>query len=522
LTCRQGRAIFDLVLQPKSAPKTDKLVKKDAQRITPMGKPAILCVNVIQCKLNSLLIVCFAFLLAIFDVQGFNKDSVELSGVGIYETDFLPPSFHKEKRETLRSLMPDNSVAVLFSSPIKNRSNDVDYAFHQDPSFYYLTGLKEPHALLLVFKEVQEINGTYSNEVLYLQPHDEKEERWNGKRMGVQGAVELLGFSTGYANFKFAVHDFNFPSFDKVLYVDDPSLIMDNNNDRGDLYSLNKHFFLKQDSNLTNLDSRLLKEIMASIREIKSEVEIGLLQKAIDITCKAQIELMQTLEPGMTEYQSEALIEYVFKNEGAEHPGFPSIVGGGENSCILHYTNNRKTLEDGDLIVVDVGAEYHSYTADVTRTIPVNGTFSEEQRIIYDIVLKAQTEGIRACVPGNKFWAANEKAIEIIADGLLGNGIIAKREEYRNYFMHGTSHYLGLDVHDVGLYGSLKPGNVLTVEPGIYIPIGANCDEKWWNIGIRIEDDILITPTGYNVLSGCVPKSVAEIEQLMSKDNTHR
>jgi Xaa-Pro aminopeptidase len=266
----------------------------------------------------------------------------------------------------------------------------------------------------------------------------------------------------------------------------------------------------------------MLKEMLASIRELKSDEEVGLLQKAIDITCNAQIELMQNLEPGMAEYQAEALVEYVFKKEGAEQPGFPSILGGGENSCILHYTSNRKTMYEGELLVVDIGAEYHGYTADITRTMPVSGIFTREQGIIYDIVLKAQMEGIESCMPGNKFWSANEKAIDIIATGLMDNGIITRREDYRNYFMHGTSHYLGLDVHDVGLYGSLEPGNVLTVEPGIYIPIGSNCDKKWWNIGVRIEDDILITKTGYKVLSDCVPKSIAEIEQIMNPEKTQK
>ncbi|MBL4657887.1 MAG: Xaa-Pro dipeptidase [Flavobacteriales bacterium] len=255
---------------------------------------------------------------------------------------------------------------------------------------------------------------------------------------------------------------------------------------------------------------------MASLREVKLDEEMVLLRKAIDITCNAQRNLMQKIKVGHAEYQAEALIEYVFKSEGAEYPGFPSIVGAGENSCILHYTANRKKLLANDLVVVDIGAEYHGYSADVTRTFPVNGKFSKEQMLIYNIVLEAQEAGIKACIPGNRFWAANNAATAVIKKRLFQLNLITERHQYRDYFMHGTSHYLGLDVHDVGLNGNLKEGNVLTVEPGIYIPKGSPCDPKWWNIGVRIEDDILITKTGYEVLSDCIPKSVKEIEELMA------
>jgi Xaa-Pro aminopeptidase len=221
----------------------------------------------------------------------------------------------------------------------------------------------------------------------------------------------------------------------------------------------------------------------------------------------------------MTEYQAQAILEYFFKHFGAEYPGFPSILGAGENSCILHYVTNRRTLADGDLLVADVGAEYHGYTADVTRTLPVNGKFSPEQKIIYDIVLEAQTAGIKAARAGNKFTEPHNKATEIIQKRLMEQGIIKSPMEHRLYFMHGTSHYLGLDVHDAGLYGSLAPGNVITVEPGVYIPEGSPCDPKWWNIGVRIEDDILITKGEPVNLSGAAPRTTEQIEALMKEES---
>ena len=267
----------------------------------------------------------------------------------------------------------------------------------------------------------------------------------------------------------------------------------------------------------SNIDKRELHRIMGSLRQIKSDEEIVLMRKAINMTCDAQIELMKALKPSMTEYQSEAIVEYVFKKNGAEYPGFPSILGGGENSCIIHYTSNRKLLTDKDLLVSDIGAEYHGYTADVTRTLPVNGQFSEEQKIIYNIVLKAQQAGIDSCKVGNKFWTPHDAATKIITDELLKLGIIEKYFHVQRYFMHGTSHYLGLDVHDLGLNGPLEAGNVITVEPGIYIPEGSDCDPKWWNIGIRIEDDILITTNGPENLSAKAPREIEEIEALMKK-----
>ncbi len=447
-----------------------------------------------------------------------NTKALKINQFGIYDTDLLPASFHKKNREKLRSFMPNNSVAVFFSSPVKNRSNDVDFQYHQDPNFYYLTGLREPHSILILLKTPVDINGEQTNEVLFVQPKDESKEIWTGKRIGKIGAELLLEVETALDNTTFNAIDFNFEEFDQVFHFPLATDIKDNPFDKSDLNNLCLQFGAKlSKTEPDKINQSKPFEWLNRLREIKTEEELVLMRKAIAITCEAQIELIKALEPNMTEFQSEAIIEYIFKSNGAEYPGFPSILGSGENSCVLHYNTNRKTMTGDNLLVSDVGAEYHGYTADVTRTIPVNGTFSQEQKIIYDIVLKAQEAGIKKCKEGNSFWDPNIAATSVVSQELQKLGIIKSPIGVRKYFMHGTSHYLGLDVHDVGTYLPLKVNSVITVEPGIYIPEGSPCDKKWWNIGVRIEDDVLITSDKPEVLSDCIPKTTNEIEKLMKE-----
>ena len=284
-----------------------------------------------------------------------------------------------------------------------------------------------------------------------------------------------------------------------------------------DLFELSKIFNEKFSFPPSNGDSFLLGNILKRLREVKENEELVLLRKAVAMTCSAHLEKMKVLRPGMTEYQVQAVGEYIFKNSGAEYVGYSSICGGGVNACILHYETNRKTLKDGELILLDMGAEYHGYTADITRTLPVNGRFSTEQKIIYDLVLHARDSALTLCKPGSDFRDPHSAAVEVIKKGLKQLGIIQTESEYKNYFMHGTSHYLGLDVHDLGTYGKLKEGNVITVEPGIYIKSASNCDPKWWNIGVRIEDDVLITRNGNNNLSESLPVKTDDIEEIMKK-----
>ncbi len=454
----------------------------------------------------------------------FGQDSIpyptlkkSLEQYGIYDKDLLPPEFHESRREALRNLMPVNSLAVFFSNPIRNRSNDVDFEYHQDPNFYYLTGLNEPHAVVLIFKEAHKINGVMTDEIIFVQPRNARQETWVGKRFGTEGVKNVLKIDQAFSNQAFGRFNFRPSRMDHIYSITPKDDARDNPKDGGDLASLVKHF-RKKTANL-NVASQPLETWMASLREIKTKEEIYLLRKAIKLTCRAQIEIIKAVEPGWNEYQSEALVEYFFKSGGAEYTGFPSICGGGENSCILHYTSNRKPLIGSNMLVVDVGAEYHGYTADITRTIPIDGTFSPQEAAIYNLVKKAQQAGIDVALAGNKFWDPNTAATEIIANGLLELGVIDNRNDVRKYFIHGTSHYLGLDVHDPGLYAELKPGSVITVEPGIYIPEGSDCDKKWWNIGVRIEDDILITKDGPENLSESIPRDIPTIERLMKEES---
>lgn len=433
-----------------------------------------------------------------------------------YDSDLLSKEFHKGRREALRSEMPSNSVAVFFSNPVRNRSNDNDHTYHQDPNFYYLTGFTEPNAVLIILKNELAVNGVITNEIIYVPDNDPLDETWNGRRAGTEGASQLLGIATVKLTSGFDSLDLNFKSLEKLLYRL-PQGVVNEISENSDLYDLIESFKKKSNYPSENGDTRLLQKLMAGLREIKQPEEIALLKKSIEMSTTAHIEMMRKVEPGMTEYQVQAVGEYVFMKKGAEYVGYPSICGGGENSTILHYNTNRKTLTSADLILLDMGAEYHGYCADITRTIPVSGQFTIEQKIIYDLVLKAQEAGIAQCNKGNFFNDPHKAASSVIQDGLLELGIIKEKKDFKNYFMHATSHYLGLDVHDLGTFSNLTPGNVITVEPGIYIPEGSPCNPKWWNIGVRIEDDILITENGFVNLSVAVPKTTNAIESEMKK-----
>ncbi|SDW90019.1 Xaa-Pro aminopeptidase [Lutibacter oricola] len=444
--------------------------------------------------------------------------------------DYLSKDFHKERREALRNLMPKNSVAVFFANPVRNRANDVNFHYHQDPNFYYLTGSNEPHSLVLIFKENQTVNGNVFNEVLFVQERNETAELWDGKRLGIKGAQDDLGFRVAYNGKDFKSFNLDFSKFNKVLFEAFNNDVRNSNN-TADLFDLIKTFKSKISYSLLNAETvksddnfysskksnlNLLPYYMATLREIKTKEELKLLRKAVDISAVGQIEVMKAMHPKMSELEVQGIHEFVYKKYGAEYEGYPSIVGAGGNGCILHYIENNKTeIEDGKLVLMDLGAEYHGYTADVTRTIPTNGKFSKEQKAIYDLVFKAQTEAIKACKEGAHFGKLTIVSQKIINKGLAELGIISNEKEYHTYFPHGASHHIGLDVHDTSNYGKLKENMVITVEPGIYIPKGSDCDEKWWDIAVRIEDDILITKNGPENLSARAPRTSEAIEKMM-------
>lgn len=273
----------------------------------------------------------------------------------------------------------------------------------------------------------------------------------------------------------------------------------------------------KSSSSIINLQE--LGKMMATLREVKTAEELKLLNKAIQISAIGQVEVMKAMHPGMSEREIQGIHEFVFKKYGAEYEGYPSIVGGGHNGCVLHYIDNSKTKVGNDLVLMDLGAEYHGYTADVTRTIPANGTFTKEQKEIYDLVYRAQEAGIAAAKVGNAFGATDQAAREVINKGLVALGIVKSEAEARQYFPHGTSHYIGLDVHDAGNYGPLQENMVITVEPGIYIPENSDCDSKWWGIAVRIEDCILVTKNGPENLSAGAPRTSEAIEKTMKESS---
>ncbi len=507
-------------------------------------------------------------------------------GLGAQElpNDYLTPEFHAERRADVRSKMPENSVAVFFANPVRNRANDVDYHYHQDPNFYYLTGLKEPHAILMLFKEPQTIDGQQIQEVLFVQERDPLREQWDGYRLGVVGATEKLGFPHVYFNTDFTSFKANFETFERILFFDFKNDVRDNEAHDADLFSLIETFKqkvnypadfssqraslyryittsdaqssanvaqildrslrrderlaedpllssyktainerqrleLKQQmrAQLSNLDTETLGSILDELREVKYPEEVALLKKAIYISAVGQVEVMKAMHPGMSEREIQGVHEFVFKKYGAEYEGYPSIVGGGHNGCVLHYITNDKPQVGEDLVLMDLGAEYHNYTADVTRTIPADGTFTAEQRAIYDVVYEAQEAGIAASVVGAGMRAPHFAAVKVIEKGLMALGIIQDASEVRRYFPHGTSHYLGLDVHDAGTYSPFKHNTLITVEPGIYIPENSPCDPKWWGIAVRIEDDILITHDGPLNLSAYAPRTAEAIEAMMQQ-----
>lgn len=440
--------------------------------------------------------------------------------------DYLGKDFHAGRRDALRGQMPDNSVAVIFSYPVRNFSNDVDYFYHQNPDMYYFSGYKEPNSMLLIFKDDQaDSAGNKYNEVLFVQKRNALAEQWTGRRLGTEGAKEKLGFKVAFNGENFAGFPVDFSKFDKVLFDRLPDDIADSKRDKADLYDLVQQFKEKAgiaDDNAKDkrFDQRAYYQLTASLREIKTPEEMSLIRKAVEISCQGQNEVMKVVRPDMSELEIQGLHEYVHKKYGAEGVGYGSIIGAGENGCVLHYMENTKTRIGNTLLLMDVGAEYHGYTADVTRTIPAKGKFSPEEKLIYQLVYDAQEAAFKTLKNGSKWKDAEDAARNTITEGLLKLGIIKEKSEARKYYPHGLGHHIGLDVHDRGNYGTMKKDMVMTIEPGIYIPEGSNCDKKWWSIAVRIEDDALITENGYELLSHFAPRSIEDIEKLIAQKST--
>ena len=438
-------------------------------------------------------------------------------------TDYLPASFHAGRRDALRELMPANSLAVIFAYPTRTFSNDVQYIYHQNPDLYYFSGYKEPHSMLLIFKEAQSDSaGNSFNEVLFVQKKNAQMEQWTGKRMGIENAKSQLGFGTVMNGDDLQKFAFDFSKFDKILYDGFPADVADSKFDKADLFDLIRVFKQKTgvSADITadkRLDRTAFRKYTAQLREIKTPEEMELIRKAVEISCQGQNEVMKAIHANMSELEIQGLHEFVHKKYGAEHVGYGSIIGSGENGCTLHYEVNSKTRIGNEMILMDVGAEYHGYTADVTRTIPADGKFSAEEKIIYQLVYDAQEAAFKTLRDGAKWDDAENAARETITSGLVKLGIAKNKSEANEYYPHGLGHHIGLDVHDRGTYDKLKKDMVITIEPGIYIPQGSDCDKKWWSIAVRIEDDLLIKQDGYELLSHFAPRSIAEIEKMIGQ-----
>ena len=426
-----------------------------------------------------------------------------------------------ERRSELSKKVLENSAIIVSSSPVKSRISDTDYLYRQDSNFYYLSGYEEPESILLIRPYAKK-----DNFIIFCRDRDPLKEQWDGFRSGQTGAVQDFGADKSLS---ISSVDSLMPELlegAKNIYysMSSPCGLDQRINTWVDQIRLNTRAGAEPPQNLLSLDS-----VIHEMRLLKSDEEIEVMKQAAEITTEAHIRAMKAVKPGMFEYQLEAEYLYAFNKNGARAPAYNSIVGGGNNACILHYVENNSELKDGDVVLVDAGCEYKYYASDVTRTFPVNGSFTEEQKQIYSVVLEAHKQSMDQLKPGNKWNLAHEKSVEVIVEGLIDLGIIksSKKEaidtgEYSKYYMHRIGHWLGMDVHDVGSYKQdgdwrdLEPGMVMTIEPGIYILDSLEgVEDKWKGIGVRIEDDVLVTKKGFEVLTPDIPRSIEEVESTV-------
>ena len=421
----------------------------------------------------------------------------------------LPKEEFGERRTRIFAQMQPNSALLLFSEIEKRRNNDCSYPFRQDSYFWYLTGFNEPNAALLLLKTEQT-----EKAIIFLRPRDPLLETWNGRRLGVERAPQQLNVNEAYSIEEFAtVLPKILKNLTALYYVPE-------------IHTWGDKLVAESAVNFSEILD--WQPMLSEMRLIKSPNEIRLMQQAGQITALGHIKAMQTTRPNCFEYEIESDILHEFNRHCARFPSYNSIVAGGNNACILHYTENDCPLNDGDLVLIDAGCEFAMYAGDITRTFPVNGKFSQPQREIYELVLKAQKRAIELLIPGNSIKQANDEVIRIKTQGLVDLGILKgdvdtliEQQAYRQFYMHGLGHWLGLDVHDVGSYGQdkqriLEIGMVITVEPGIYISEDADVPEQYKGIGVRIEDNLLMTEYGNKILTAAAPKEIADIENLMN------
>lgn len=433
----------------------------------------------------------------------------------------IPKSEFKRRRRHLMQTVGRDAIVVLAAAPERIRNNDAHYPYRQDSDFHYLTGFGEPEAVLVLVP-----GRAQGGEILFCRDRDPERERWDGPRLGVEGAERELGID----------HAFPIDDIDDIL----PGLLEDRSRvyyhlGRDPEFDLRLMGWINRVRARVRLGARPPHEVVAlghvlhEMRLLKSRAELRVMQRAARISAAAHVRAMGAARPGLTESTVEAELLHAFRSAQAV-PAYEPIVAAGANACVLHYRANRAELRDGDLLLIDAGAEVDCYASDITRTFPVNGRFTPEQRVLYDLVLEAQLAAIEAVRPGNSWIAPHEAAVRVLTRGLVRLGLLKgsveanlREHAYRRFYMHKTGHWLGLDVHDVGdyridgEYRELEPGMVLTVEPGLYVDPGEkSVDRRFRGIGIRIEDDVVVTREGPLVLTGDVPKDPDRIEQLIA------
>ncbi|WP_426506103.1 Xaa-Pro aminopeptidase [Serratia proteamaculans] len=426
------------------------------------------------------------------------------------------------RRQALLAKMAPASAAIIFSAPEATRSADTEYPYRQNSDFWYLTGFNEPEAVLILVKSDE----THNHSVLFNRVRDLAAETWFGRRLGQEAAPAKLGvdralpFSEINDQLPLLLNGLDVVYHAQGQYAYADQILFDA------LDKLRKGFRQNLQAPATLTDWR---PWLHEMRLFKSSEEMVIMRRAGEISALAHTRAMEKCRPGMFEYQLEAEIHHEFTRLGARSPSYNTIVGGGDNACILHYTENESELRDGDLVLIDAGCEFKGYAGDITRTFPVNGKFSRPQRAVYDIVLASLTRALEMFKPGISIRVVNDEVVRIMITGMVELGILKGEVEqliaeqaHRPFYMHGLGHWLGLDVHDVGHYGTpdrdrtLEPGMVLTVEPGLYIAPDADVPEQYRGMGIRIEDDILITATGIENLTASVVKDADAIEALMA------
>ena len=433
----------------------------------------------------------------------------------------LSPKACAKRRAQLMQMVGEDAILILPAAPERVRSRDTHYPYRQDSDFWYLTGFDEPQAVLVLAP-----GRKHGEALMFCRERDPEREGWDGPRLGPEGAVEALALDDAW----------DIEDIDDIL----PGLI-EGRSRVWYHFGLDTEFDLKLIGWLNRVRAQMrmgaqpphefleLGHLLDEMRLFKSADELALMQRAADISVQAHEAAMRAARPGIHEYELQAEVERVFRMHDA-HPAYSSIVGAGSNACVLHYRDNRGKAREGELVLIDAGAEYRGYAADITRTFPVNGRFSPAQRALHDLVGKAQAAALAMALPGNPWSAIHDAAVETLTDGLLSLGLLKGKLKkniddgsYQRFYRHKTGHWLGLDVHDVGEYRVddlprlLEPGMVFTIEPGLYVSTDdSTVDAKWRGIGIRTEDDIAITRTGHRVLTEGLARSADEIEAFMA------